>query len=371
VRRLIAIARKEVLHILRDPRSLAVAVLMPVVMVLLFGFAIDMELKNLPIAVLDLDRTPESRGLVRDLTSSGFIRAAARLESREEIEPGFRRGRFRAAVIISEGYGRALARGERAGIQALVDGADGATAATVDNYLGAAISLHDARTLSAGAGLRAASAPPVDPRTRIYFNPDLESAHFIVPGLVAVVLTMICALLTSIALAREKETGTLEQVLTTPVGAGQLIIGKLLPYLVIGLLDAAVVLGLGRLVFDVPMRGSWAVLAGYSLIFVLISLALGLMCSAMAKTQRVAMMLALLTTFLPALLLSGFVFDHASMPGFLRGFSQIIPATHYLRVVHGVMLKGEAWFPVQGGVMLGMLGVLLLLARGSLRTRLD
>ena len=344
------------LHIMRDRRSLAIAVLMPLMMLLLYGYVIDLELKSLPIAVLDQDNTSASRSLVRDLASSGFIVDAGRLGSRDEIEPGFRGNEFRAAVIVPDGYAESLERGPVSDIQVIVDGADGATASTVDNYVNAAVALINLRMQADRYGR---ILEPIDLRPRIHFNPELESTHFIVPGLAAVVLTMVCALLTSISLTREKETGTLEQMLTAPVGAGRIIVGKLFPYMVLGSLDAVIVLLLGRLVFHVPMEGSWWALAAYSLLFVLISLCLGLLISAVVATQRVAMMAALMATFLPALILSGFIFDHSSMPLPLRVIAQFVPATHYLIVIRGIMLKGQAWFPLQTGVMLLMLCVLV------------
>lgn len=356
MRRLLAVARKEVLHILRDRRSLAIAVLMPLMMLLLYGFVIDLELKALPVAILDLDRTPASRSAITDLVSSGFIVDAERLSSREGIEPGFRRDRFRAALIVPEGFAESLARGEASPVQVIVDGADGSTAATVDNYVNAGVVLAAHKIL---AERGEAPRPPIDPRIRIYFNPELKSTHFIVPGLVAVVLTMICAMLTSISLTREKETGTLEQMLTTPVTSWQITAGKLLPYMILGSIDAAIVLALGRIVFRVPMEGSWLALSGYSLLFVLISLSLGLLISALATTQRVAMMAALVATFLPALILSGFVFAQSSMPLPLRVIGQLVPATHYLVIIRGIMLKGQGWFPQQTAILLLMLAGLV------------
>ncbi|MFO7653837.1 MAG: ABC transporter permease [Candidatus Krumholzibacteriia bacterium] len=372
MRRVRAMALKEVAHILRDPRSLALTLLMPLMMVLLFGYAIDMELEELPLAVLDLDRTPESRGLVRDLTASRYIVVDHHLDGRDQIEPGFRSGTFRAALVIPRRFAARLA-GDGAGdgesrVQLLVDGADGTTAATVDNYVTAAVAVAN-RRLQQEAGLQ--TAPAVDTRLRIWFNPELESSHFVVPGLVAVVLVMICALLTSVALTREKETGTLEQVLTTPVSPLQVITGKLLPYLVIGAVDAALVLLVGRLVFDVPMAGSFLVLAAYSLVFILIALALGLLISAVSATQRVAMMLALVVTYLPSLLLSGFIFELESMPVSLRWLAQTVPATHYIQVLHGVMLKGQSWFPAETAIMLAMLVVLMTAAVRRFGTTLD
>lgn len=365
MKRIKAVARKEIFHILRDPRSLGVAVFMPLGMLLLYGTALNTELRNLPVAFLDDDHTVESRALIRQMTSSDFIVDAARLGSRDEIEPGFRRGRFRAAVVIPPHYAEQLATAPVSEVQVLVDGADGSTAATTDNYIRAVLAqvAADVQNIPRGA-----AGGPVDARVRILFNPELKSAAFIVPGLVAVVLMMICALLTSIAITREKETGTLEQILTTPVNGIEIIVGKVIPYSVIGAADTALVLTAGYVVFHVPMVGSWWVLAGYSLVFILIALSLGIMVSAIASTQRVAMTMALLMTFLPTLLLSGFVFDHSSMPPALRGIAQLVPATHFLQIVHGVMLKGQAWFPRQLLVLVVMLVFLLGVSTRRFRT---
>lgn len=368
MRRILAVARKEVFHILRDKRSLGVAILMPLGMLMLYGFALDTELENLPVGVMDLDHTVESRDLVRRMTSSGFIVEAARVESRDDIEEGFRRRRYRAVVVIPRFYSEHLLSRRDADVQVLVDGADGSTAATVGNYMNAVLSLAaaDEQTTETGSVFSM-----VDTRTRIYFNPELESAHFIVPGLVALVLVMICALLASVAIAREKETGTLEQVLTTPVSRAEVIVGKLLPYSVIGSLDAALVVTVGKFLFGVPLEGHWYFLAAYSLLFVLVALSLGLMISSVAKTQRIAMTMALLTTFLPTLLLSGFIFDHSSMPPVLRWIAQIVPATHYLQIVYGVMLKGQSWFPRQALVLTVMFVGLMAISTRRFRTTVD
>ncbi len=368
MKRILAVARKEFLHVLRDPRSLAVAIAMPAMMVLLYGYAIDMEMKNLRIAVLDCDHTVESRNFVREMTGGGFIVVSGYLESRDEIEAGFRRSQFLAALVIPEGYERGLASAEATQLQLLIDGADGTTASTVESYLNAIVARENRRLSVERVGL---ATSPVESRPRIFFNPELVSAHFVVPGLVAVILVMICALLTSIAITREKESGTLEQILTTPVHPGQVIAGKVVPYLVIASLDAALVLIIGRLVFGVPMAGSWFVLAAYSLLYLGIALALGLLISAITSSQQVAMSLALTVTMLPTLMLSGFIFPIASMPLPLRVFSHAIPATYYLEVIRGVMLKGEAWFPFQAGVMALMFIALMGLAVRRFKARLE
>lgn len=366
--RIWAIARKEFLHVLRDPRSLTVAILMPIMMIILYGYAIDMEMKNLRVAVMDLDQSAQSRSFVNDMISSKFIAASYGVSSRAEIEQSFKRAEYHAVLVIPAGYAESLASNTITTIQLLIDGADGTTAAVVDNYLNALVGRANRELAVETIG---DNRPPIESRTRVLFNPELVSAHFVVPGLVAVVLIMICALLTSIAIAREKETGTMEQMLTSPVHPAQIIVGKVIPYLVIAAVDATIILMIGRLVFHVPMFGSWLVLGVYSLLYLAVALSIGLLISSVVDTQQVAMMLALMATMLPTLMLSGFIFPISSMPAPLQVVSQFIPATHYLQIIRGVMLKGESWFPLQAGVLCVMTAILLLMAIRKFKTRLE
>jgi ABC-2 type transport system permease protein len=368
MKRVLAVAHKELNHILRDPRSLVVAILMPLMMVVMYGYAIDMEMKQLKVAFLDLDRSAASRELMREFTSSGFILNAGSISSWNEIETGFRRSDYRAAVVIPERFAERLTNEPSSPVQIIVDGADGATGATGENYLLAVIARQNRRLATEAFGVERF---PIEPQTRILYNPMLVSANYIVPGLVAVVLIMICALLTSIAVARERETGTLEQILTTPVSPWQVIVGKVVPYLGLGAIDTTLILLAGRWIFDIPMNGSWWVLAGYSLLYLLIALALGLMVSTIARTQQLAMMIALVGTMLPALLLSGFIFNISSMPWFLQQISRLIPATYFLRIIRGVMLKGDAWFPVDGGILLLMAIFAITVATVRFKGRLE
>lgn len=373
MRRVTAIARKELLHILRDPRSLVVAIAMPLLLVVMYGYALDMELKDLQLGILDLDHTQASRELLRTTVSSGFIVDAGRLDSRDEIEPGFRRTRFQAVLVIPRGYEEDLVSRHAADVQLLVDGADASTAATVDNYLQAVLGLMGQR-LRVQTGMIGQTGGPAGgpvPVPRTLFNAELVSSHFIVPGLVAIVLIMICALLTSIAITREKETGTLEQVMTAPVLAGQVIVGKVLPYLALGGLDAALILLAGRFLFGVPMRGSLTALIGYTALYVLVALALGLLISALVRTQRVAMMLALILTMLPAMILSGFIFPVRSMPLPLQAIAHLIPATYFLRIIRGILLAGRNTYPLEAGALALMAVLLLAIATRKFRGRLD
>ena len=368
MKRTFAIARKEFYHIVRDVRSLALAVAMPLLMVFLYGYALDMEMKNLPVGVVDEDHSVAGRDLVRRMTASTFILDAGRLTSRADVERGFRRGDFRAVLIIPQGYERSLSANEITPVQILVDGADGTTAAAVSNYLNTVIATAS-RDLMAGPGGKI--TPILELRARVWYNPELVSAHFIVPGLAAVILIMICVLLTSIAITREKETGTMEQMLTTPVRAWEVIVGKVLPYVGIGALDAALVLVMGRVVFSVPMIGSWLALAAYSLLYIAIALSLGLLISAVTRTQQMAMVAALMGTVMPTIMLSGFIFPISSMPWPLQALSHIIPARYYIEILRGIMLRGELWFPKQLAIMCVMAFGLLTLAAKRFQSRLD
>lgn len=368
MKRIFALARKEVLHILRDPRSLAVAIAMPLGMLLLFGYAIDMELRSLPVGVMDLDHSQTSRAIVRDMTAGGFIVDAGRIHSRDEVERGFRRKEFLAVLVFPEGMDRDLADGNSPTIQLLIDGSDAATAQTVENYMSAVIARKNIELLREDLG---DIKPPLEARVRFLFNPELRSPDFVVPGLTAVIMIMICALLTSVAVAREKETGTMEQIMTTPIKPSHVLIGKVIPYMVIAVLDATLVLLIGRVVFHVQMAGSWWILAAYSLLYLFISLALGLLVSTLAKTQQVAMTVALVATMLPTLLLSGFLFPLSGMPQVLQWIAHIIPATYYLEVIRGIMLTGRHWYPFELGIMLVMALFLMSVSMRKFRSRLD
>lgn len=368
MKRLLAIARKEFFHIIRDVRSLALAVAMPLMMVFLYGYAIDMEMKNLRVGVLDYDGSASSRNFIERMTAGGFIVNAGKLTTRDEVDLGFRRDRFRAVVVIPAGYQESLQRNESTPLQILVDGADGTTASAVGNYINSVVAMINRDRMSQEMG---SLKPLLELRARIWYNPELVSAYFVVPGLAAVILIMICALLTSIAIVREKETGTMEQILTTPVRAWEVIVGKVIPYMGIGALDAALVLTMGRVVFGVPMAGSWCVLAGYSMVYVIIALALGLLISSVTRTQQTAMIAALMGTLMPTIMLSGFVFPISSMPWPLQALSHVIPARYYIEILRGIMLRGDLWFPKQLAIMSVMAVGLLIIAAKKFQSRLD
>jgi ABC-2 type transport system permease protein len=352
-----AILHKEFLHILRDPRSLAVVFLYPLSMVLLYGYAITFDIKNIRIGWLDQDRTPASRAFGRELTAGGYFEIAADLADRNEAAIGLRRRRFTAVVVAPPGFGRALRTEPRAAVQLLVDGSNPTTASVAINTLR---SFCAARTLEWNAQ---ALRIPLSAEPRVWYNPDLKTSHFVVPGLVAVVMMMICALLTSVTLARERETGTLEQILVSPIRPFETVIGKVAPYIVLAIADAALVIVFSMAVFRVPFRGDAAFLLVAALAYVYCALAIGVFISSWARTQQVAMMAAQLMTFLPSFLLSGFLFPIASLPKALQALTLLVPARYFLVIIRAVMLKGAPPSSLAGHLLfLAAFGTVVLLA---------
>jgi ABC-2 type transport system permease protein len=334
--RLLAVARKESLQLRRDPRSLALAFLLPLGLLLFFGYAINWDLKDIPIAVRDEDGTGASRELVAALEGSGFFEVTERLESRAAIDDLLHHGRVRAVLLIPRGFSRDLAAGRRAPAQLLLDGSDANTATITMNYADAIVARWSRQVLLRGRELPGlAVAEP-----RVWYNPTLASRNMIVPGLIAVIMSIIAAMLTALTIAREWERGTMEQLAATPVHRLEVVFGKLLPYLAIGFFDVFTTTVLGIALFGVPLRGSVLLLAGMTLLFLLGALGLGIFISAALKSQVLATQVALVATYLPALLLSGFIFDVAGMPAVLQGISRIVPARYYIAVTRGIFLKG-------------------------------
>ena len=334
--RLLAIARKEAIQLRRDPRSMALAFALPLLLLVFFGYAITWDIKDLRLAVRDEDGTRHSRELVAALTGSGYFAVVARLDSRAGIDDLLQHGTVNGVLVIPRGFSRDLAAARPAPVQLLLDGSDANTATIALNYADAIVARWSADVVLQGRarpGLLAAES-------RVWYNPTLESRHMIVPGLIAVIMSIIAAMLTALTIAREWERGTMEQLAATPVHRLEVVFGKLLPYLAIGFFDVAVTTVAGMLIFGVPLRGSVLLLAGMTLLFLVGALGLGIFISAALRSQLLATQVALVATYLPALLLSGFLFDIASMPPALRAVSQIVPARYYITVTRGIFLKG-------------------------------
>lgn len=366
-KRFIAIIRKEFIHIIRDPRTLVITVVMPLIMIYIFGSAIKLDISNIEIAVMDLDKTAYSRELISEFTNSEYFTIQQYIESRKEIEPLFKTRKAKAVLIIPVDYAEKLHTSPNIKIQAIIDGSNSNTGIVVSNYVNMILA-----TYSAERNARKVEQP-INLTSRVWYNPDLESAYFIVPALVAVILMMISALLTSITIAREKETGTMEQILVSPIRPMEIIYGKVMPYVIIAFLDGAIVLLAARLAFGIKITGSLLVLALLSLVYLYTALSLGVFISTRVKTQQVAMMIALVVTILPSILLSGFIFPIRSMPLFLRILSYIVPARYFLIIIRGIVLKGLTFHNLLPQTLfLFILGSLLLLISAKrFNTKLD
>lgn len=358
VTRLWAMTRKEIIQLRRDTRSLLLAFALPVLLLLLFGYAISWDVRDIPTAVLDQDRSARSRQLVEAFRSSGYFTIDRHLERPSEADALLDGGEVRMVLVIPVGFARALDAGRSAQVQALVDGSDANTATITLAHAGAIVQTHSRRAIVSAQSFE----PPIKAQTRVWYNEELLSRNMIVPGLVAVIMMIIAAMLTSLTIAREWERGTMEQLASTPVSRVEVVIGKLIPYLLIGLIDVVTVSVIGVLFFDVPFRGSAPLLIGMSFAFLTGALGLGMFISAVARSQLLATQMAMVATFLPAFLLSGFMYAIDVMPPVLRAVTYLVPARYFLVVTRGIFLKGVGteFLRVQGLLMIAfaLLGVL-------------
>lgn len=342
LRRTWAVARKECLHVIRDPRALGIGIALPMLLLLLFGYALTLDVDRVPLAVWDQSKTPQSRELLSRFTGSRYFELTLAADCYASLEGAVDRREALLALVIPSTFAGDVASGRAAFVQVVADGSDPNTAALALNYAEAAVRGYSNGILLERARRMGARppAPPLDLRSRVWFNDDLESRYFIVPGLIAVIMMIIGALLTSLTVAREWETGTMEQLLSTPVRPAEFIFGKLVPYFAIGLFDLALSVAAGRFLFDVPIRGSLLVLFPISVVFLAVALGLGILISAVAKQQLLASQVAFVVTFLPAFLLSGFMTDTANMPVPLQVISRIVPARYFVTLLRGLYLKG-------------------------------
>jgi len=379
--RTIAVMAKEFRHIVRDSRSLMIIFIMPVVMTFLYGYAMNFDIKDIPLGVVDQDSTPASRELTTSFLASGQFVLAGRYRDMGDAEEGFSFRETVLTLVIPRGFSRSLDGGPERPLGLLVDGSDPNTASLALGYAQGIISrvtIEGSMNALSVVRDRSGSAVgweglPIELHPRFWYNPEQKSSHFIVPALIAVILMMASALLTSATVVREKETGTLEQLLVSPVRPGELIVGKLLPYGVLAMADGAFILFFGAMVFGVPIRGSLLVLFGFTGLYIMAALTIGLLISTLVDQQRVAMFGAMLVTVLPAFMLSNFIFPVKSMPVFLQLISRVVPATYYIPIVRGVLLKGVGAdvFWENGLFLLALTVILTVVSIARFKPRLD
>jgi drug efflux transport system permease protein len=342
LRRLKAVTKKELLHIVRDYRSLWLALALPVVMLLLFGYALTLDVDRIPTYVYDQDQTPESRDLIQQFRGSRYFQILGSVSDYQTTERGVDKSTILLGIVVPRYYSRHLLAGDEADVQLLVDGSDSNTASIALGYADAVVQSYAAQ-LRSGAQVRRGGQPlrvPVEPRIRVWYNSDLKSKNFIVPGLIAVTMMIIASMLSSLTIAREWENGTMEQLLSTPVRPGELVLGKLIAYFLLGIADMLIAIIVGVFIFQVPFRGSVGFLFFTSCLFLFGALSWGIFLSASARSQLMAFQMGMLSSFLPGYLLSGFIYSIQNMPRVIQLISYVVPARYFVRILNGVFLKG-------------------------------
>jgi ABC-2 type transport system permease protein len=342
LRRTWAIFRKETIHIRRDPISLLQVILLPVTLMLLYGYALTFDIKHVRLAIYDQEQSRLSENFINSLRGSQYFKLVGWVSSHQKLVDLIDRREVQAGVVLPYDFSWAYQTGKTAQVQVLVDGTDSNTANIILGYLQAVVSDYNQQLLVQRLWPKGPTRQeaPLEVQMRFWFNEDLESRNYIVPGLIAVIMTVVGALLTALTVVREVERGSMEGLMATPMKKAELLLGKLGPYFIIGMVDMGIVLGMGKFLFAVPMRGSGLLLVALSGIFLLATLAQGLLISVSAENQLEAFQMAMLTTFLPAFLLSGFVFAIYLMPWPLQLVSYLVPARYLVTIAKGIYLKG-------------------------------
>ena len=342
--RIFPIIRKEFIHIIRDPRSLYLAIFLPIILLILFGYAITFDIRHIPIGIIDQDNSPLSRNLISIINSSEYFHLSFISKHYVNLEKFLGEGKVKLILIIPDHFSRDIFKGKNTSLQILVDGSDNNTALIALGYISKIINNFSfnllEKFLNKEGNILFKELPLIDIQERFWFNPGLKSPFFIVPGLIAVVMMIFTVLLTSLTIAREWETGTMEQLIITPTKPIEIIIGKLIPYFFLGMFQISIIILIGFLLFEVPLKGNIFFLFIISGIFLITGLGIGLFISTITKSQQLAFMFSIIFTFLPAFLLSGFIFPISSMPKIIQFITYLIPARYFLTILRGVFLKG-------------------------------
>jgi ABC-2 type transport system permease protein len=335
IRTIRAIMRRELIDILRDPRSLFLTLLYPITMLIMYGYGIRYDVENVQLTILDYSETPASRELIQDLTSSGYFRLVRIAATQRDVDRDLLTDAARAAAIIPYDFADRLRSGEPTAVQVLIDGSDSNTATIAQGYALAIINAYEA-SRRGGETARA----PIEVQSRVWYNPELKSVNFIVPGVIAVIMMIVGAIVTALSIVKERERGTLEQILVSPIRPVEMIIGKIAPYVLIAVLNLSLVIAAGYLVFEVPLKGSLAVLAVFSLLYLICALGVGVFVSTIADSMQSAMIAAIFLSLMPAVLLSGFVFPLEYMPIPIQILSYFFPGRYFVEAIRGIYLKG-------------------------------
>jgi len=358
--RINAVAKKEFIQIWRDPRSLGLGLAIPMILIVLFGYALSLDIDHVPLVIWDQDKSKESVDFILSFKNSKYFSIKAYYDNYRLLERDINYGRAMMAMVVPRDFSRYMHSNQRAPVQLILDGSDSNTATVALGYAQSIVYNYNVQIMTKAArAIGISSLNAVDFRPRVWFNQDFESKNFIVPGLIAIIMMIIASLLTSLTVAREWERGTMEQLISTPVRPAELIVGKFIPYFAIGLFDLVISVLTGRFIFDVPLRGSLVLLFIASALFLTGALGLGIYISTVAKNQLMASQMALLVSFLPTFLLSGFTYEIFNMPKAVQAFTYFIPARYFITILRGIYLKDvgldDLWFEMLCLVLFTML----------------
>ncbi len=360
--------KKEFLHIFRDPRTLLILFGMPVAQIMIFGYVITNEIKDIPIAIFDQAKDRASREISNKLVSSGYFSLKMNLNSIKEVEPVLRQGEVKEVIVFEPDFNNKMESGNKGTVQLLTDASDPNTANLIVSYTSGIIRDY---ALSRYGSEKMPSL--IEPKIRMMYNQDLKGVFMFVPGTMALILMLISAMMTSISISREKELGTMEVLMVSPIKPFQIVVGKLIPYIVLSFINAVVIIALGTFVFGLPVRGSLILLLLESLLFISLALSLGILISTVSNSQMVAMFISLIGLMLPTILLSGFIYPIENMPLILQWISNIMPPKWYIIIVKDIMIKGEGLRFVwkETLIMLGMTLFFMLAAIKRFKIRLE
>jgi len=343
LKRIFAITKKEFIHIRRDRRSLILSFLIPIFLLILFGYALSLDIREIPVTVMDYDNSEYSRELIGDLTQSGYFVINDYTYDYETLEKNIASRNSAVGIVIPPNFSKNINSGKNAQLQTILDGSSSNKASIASGYIKNIVIVFSSKILKENQSMESIKTP-LNTDIRIWYNPELESRNFIIPGIIAVIILMISSLLASQVISREWENGTMEQLIVSPVKPFEIILGKIIPYFIIGMLDLAIVVISGRLLFDIPFKGSILLLFSLAVIFLIGSLGMGISISIITKSQVLSYQIAMISSFLPSYIISGLIFPISSMPRALQFVSYLVPARYFISILRGIFLKGSGFF---------------------------
>ena len=368
MKRFLGFIKKEFYHILRDKRSLFILFGMPVVQVVLFGFAITNEINNVTIAILDESKDYRTQELIQKISNSPYFEITEQLESTKDIEPAFKKGIIKAVLLFENDFSKNFTKKGIGKIQVISDATDPNTANTITNYISSILRTYQVENNNINQPNH-----QIITKSRMIYNPELKSVFMFVPGVMTIILMLVSAMMTSISISKEKELGTMEVLLVSPIKPAQVIVGKVVPYIFLSIFNALIIILLSVFIFKMPIQGSFLLLGLESVLFIITSLALGILISTVAETQQTAMMISLMGLMLPTILLSGFIFPVESMPKILELLSNIVPAKWFIIIIKGIMIKGVGFGFIwkETLILLGMTLFFIVMSIKKYKTRLE